>query len=74
MVQVRVSVLGPNFPFTRLLLVDASGRARISLQTDLFSLSDLDTLETALAVPLSQIDDPVAPRALNRRYPGAAPF
>jgi hypothetical protein len=74
MIQVRVAVLGPRYPFTRLLLVDASGRARISIQTDAFSLSDLDALETTLGVPTSQIDDPMAPRALNRRYPGAASF
>jgi hypothetical protein len=74
LVQVRTAVLGPRFVFTRLLLVDASGRARISVQTEWFSPSDLETLQAALAVPVSATSAPVSPRALNRMHPGAASF
>jgi hypothetical protein len=74
MVQVHLAVLGSRYPLTRLLLVDTSGRARISVQAEWFSLSDLDTLEATLGVPVSEIDGPIAPRALNRRYPGASSF
>jgi hypothetical protein len=74
MIQVPVAVLGPRFVFTRLLLVDESGHARISIQTEWFSASDRERLQTALAVPVSVTSAPVSPRAANHMYPGAASF
>ena len=74
LIRLRVAVLGPRFVFTRLILVDSSDRARISLQTEWFSLADLEELQHQLDVPWSDANDPLTPRAANRLYPGAASF
>jgi hypothetical protein len=72
--RLQLAVLGPRFNFGRLLLIDPSGRARISIQEEWFALDDLDKALDALALTVSTTDDPLPPRQANRLYPGAASF
>jgi hypothetical protein len=66
--------LGPRFTFDRLLLLELSGRVRISIQEEWFALDDLDKLLDTLGVPVSTTGDPLAPHQANRLFPGAASF
>jgi hypothetical protein len=71
-VRLRLLVLGSRFAFTRLLFLDASGRARLSTQAEWFPPADLDRMQSDLSVPWSDSRDGLSPRAANRLYPGAA--
>jgi hypothetical protein len=71
-VRLRLLVLGPRFAFTRLLFLDRSGRARLSMQAEWFSPADLDRVRSDLAVIWSDDRESLSPRSANRLYPGAA--
>jgi hypothetical protein len=71
-VRVRLLVLGSRIAFTRLLFLDGSGRARLSMQAEWFPPADLDRMQSDLSVPWSDSRDGLSPRAANRLYPGAA--
>ncbi|MGH7685224.1 MAG: hypothetical protein ACREN2_00145 [Candidatus Dormibacteria bacterium] len=71
---VKISVLGPRFPFTRILLLDRMGRTLVSIQEEWWSRGDIAELERILGAPVRCVDDAVTAGEANRRYPGAASF
>jgi len=73
-VRVHFAVLGPRMASTRMLLVDASGRAILSVPEEWWSVSDVGRAMSALGVPVTVTLTQVTPAEANRRYPGAASF
>jgi hypothetical protein len=71
-VRLRLLVLGSHFAFTRLLFLDGSGRARLSMQAEWFAEADLDRVKSDLLVAWSDSNEGLSPRSANRLYPGAA--
>jgi|GEM_PF-4421717 len=72
--RLQLALLGPRFRFSRLVCVPVSGRASISIQEEWFALDDLARMLDALAIPVSDVDEPLTPRRANELYPGAASF
>jgi hypothetical protein len=72
--SVRLAILGPRLVFTRLLLVDHSGSALLSIQEEWWSREDIDRLCQELSVPVTTLDEPLSPAKANRRFPNAASF
>jgi hypothetical protein len=70
-VIVRLQVLGPRFVLTRILLEGADGAARLSLQWDAWSDSQLRRIYAALGLPVTELAQPMTPRQAERAHPGA---
>jgi hypothetical protein len=73
-VRVRIDVLGPRFPFTRLRLLDANDHAGMSIQEEWWNASDLVRFQQHLGLQPEDSDLMVTPRRANQLYPGAASF
>lgn len=73
-VRVRIEVLGPRFPFTRLLLLDASDHTRLSIQEEWWKASDLVAFQLHLGLQAEDSTLTITPRRANQLYPGAASF
>lgn len=70
-VILRLQVLGPRFLLTRILIEDAHGVARLSLQWDAWSDSQLTTIYAVLGLRVSEVAQPMTPRQAERSHPGA---
>lgn len=70
--HVKIAVLGPRYPFTRLLLLDSQDRALLSIQEEWWRPAQINRLIETLDVSVSTMPGTLAPRALNRRFPRAA--
>jgi hypothetical protein len=73
-VKVRIDVVGPRFPFTRLLLLDANNHARLSIQEEWWNASDLVHFQQPLGLQLAGSASSLTARRANQLYPGAASF
>lgn len=70
-VILRLQILGPRFVLTRVLLEGADGAARLSLQRDAWSDNQLNSIYTALGLPVRELSEPMTPRQAERAHPGA---
>jgi hypothetical protein len=70
-VIVRLQILGPRFVLTRILLEGADGAARLSLEWDAWSDTQLRRIYAALGLPVTQLAQPMTPRQAERAHPGA---
>lgn len=70
--RVRLAVLGPRFALTRLLFLNGSGRAMVSLPEEWWSPQDVERLQATLGVPVDTTPEELTPAEANRRFPGAA--
>jgi hypothetical protein len=73
-VIVRLQVLGPRFLLTRILLEDAEGRVRLSLQWDAWSDDQFRKIYATLRLPVTDVAQPLTPRQAERAHPGATSF
>jgi len=73
-VRVHFAVLGPRMTSTRMLLLDATGRAVLSVPEEWWSVRDGERFLSALGVPVTVTFTQLTPAEANRRYPGAASF
>ncbi len=72
LVTVRVEMQGLKSVLSRLLMVDAAGHVRLSLQVDAWSEEQLALIVGTLGLPIADVVQPASPKELNQRYPGAA--
>jgi hypothetical protein len=73
-VRVRIEVLGPRFPFTRLLLLDGNDHVRLSIQEEWWTAEDLVHFQQRLGLRLDGPASSITARRANQLYPGAASF
>jgi hypothetical protein len=71
LVVVRVQVLGPKFPLTRVLMLDHDGRVCASLQVDAWSDDQLSEIYRDVGLPVLEHPMPLSPRKANTEFPGA---
>lgn len=70
-VVVRISVLGPRFALTRVLMLDRPGSVGLSLQVDAWSDEQLTQIYDALSLPVIDAGETLSARGINEVYPGA---
>jgi hypothetical protein len=73
-VRVRIEVMGPRFPFTRLLLLDANNHALLSIQEEWWKAADLVRLHQYIGLQVDGAASSLTPRRANQLYPGASSF
>lgn len=71
-VRVKVSVLGPRFPFSQLLLLDPEGNVLVSIHEEWWPSTLASRLASELSIPVSVLAGTYSPKEINHRYPGAA--